>query len=70
VLTPTRRLWLYRVLTGGLAVMAGFDIVADTAVPLWAPLIAAVLGTSVAAKHTPRTNGVTVEFLDDKPAGS
>jgi len=58
-MSQTKRAWLYRGLTFVLAVLAGYDIVADSAVPLWAALGAAVLGTSVAAANTPT-----------KPAGS
>lgn len=47
------RAYLYRVLSGGLAVLAGYDLVRDTDVPLWLALGGAMLGLGVASANTP-----------------
>lgn len=49
-----QRAYLYRGLTFVLAVLAGFDLIADSNVPVWATAGAAVLGLGTAAAHTPR----------------
>lgn len=46
------RAYLYRVLAGGLGVIAGYDLIADSSIPLWAGLGAALLGLGVAVNNT------------------
>jgi hypothetical protein len=46
------RAWIYRVITALLPLLTAYGIVADEMVPLIIALVAAILGTGLAARNT------------------
>jgi hypothetical protein len=46
------RAWIYRVITAALPLLTAYGIVADEMVPLIIALVAAILGTGLAARNT------------------
>ncbi len=52
-LTPVRRAWLYRVTGAAAPLLAFYGVVSEQAVPLWLAFAGSLIGSSVAALHTP-----------------
>ena len=48
----TTRAWIYRVITAALPLLTAYGVVAETDVPLIVALVAAILGTGLAARNT------------------
>jgi hypothetical protein len=46
------RAWIYRVITAALPLLTAYGVVADEQVPLIVALVAAILGTGLAARNT------------------
>jgi hypothetical protein len=46
------RAWIYRVVTAALPLLTAYGVVAESEVPLFIALAAAVLGTGMAAANT------------------
>lgn len=53
LLTKKRRAWLYRVLTAVLPILIAYGVLDGQEAALWLALAGSVLGTGMAALHTP-----------------